>query len=1321
MKQSLQRYLYGVSSLLLVGLSFNSTANVYNETIYKEKHQQGSIHLIENKGQWNDSARFKAELPGGAVFLTNYGFRYTFDDMEAIQKAHDEWELRNTFDDLITTHVFDVTLVNSNLLGEFKEYGKKETYHNYFIGNDPTKWASKVGLYNTVVNENVYNDIDLVVYSNGNTLKYDFVVKPGGNYEDILLDYDGVNTEITSSGDLKITTAVNEYFEGAPYTFQIINGQEVAVNSAFVLRNGKIGFEITGNYDANSPLIIDPDLVFSTFSGATGSSVYSYTSTYDNEGHHYGGADARGTGWPAAAGVFQANFGGLQDIVINKVAPDGSALIYATYLGGSALEEPHALLASPHDNSLFIVGGTQSVNMPMHPDAENGTYGSGKMPFIVRLSDDGTTMLGSTYITPTGSNFGYFDNPGTYSASTSFVQNKSHPFDILVTENNELWLGGNIQSNNLTHSNDAIQSSYGGGQADALLIKFDVDLTQRLYSTYLGGSGVDGIMALKENNNGDIVVTGVTNSNNFPTTSGTIMDTHPGGSNQYGFISVIDGTTHSLLHSTYIGVPNVHNQAVDLSVSVSGNIHVLGRTRGNYPVVNANYSMGDNRDLFIHVLNDELTDTIRSTTVGFPTNHSVQLFPTAFMVDECGYTYVAGLTSTSSGAMYAQMPFTSDAFSTSLSNKFYFMVLDMGLNDLLFGSTFGSGGSDHTHFGKQRMDQSGFVYHSICANANNYPITPGVFAPNKLTSGQDIVSFKFSLGAVSPHAEISIDNEDQEGCAPFTVDFESVYTPGSTITWHFGDGNTSNDPNPSHTYYDAGEYEVILEVYNPDFCIQYNSDTVYITVYKAYMPIISVEDRIICEVTDTLQLHVDIANWNDNMVIKWDNNPGLLSPNSLPTVTVDPSLGTQYTVRVTDAYENLCDSTAVATVYIDFAPRSLTLLNNDTAICKGESIEVFAEGTPGFTYEWTPANGVSEPGSLTPFIMPDETEVYTLTGSYPNCPDTSVTLLIEVEEVPELKLSNDTIVCIGTELEIQGLVTPYHPEYTFQWSPTQGLIDFDGPNAYVIAEEDITYTLKVETPLGCSVTDTFNLSVHPLLLGRISDDTGYCPPDSVVLEATGAKHYEWSPSEGLNRTNSSSVVASPGVPTEYTVILTDSNLCKDTLSVFVDVFSNAVIEIPDTVVIYPGEEYQLNPNTNAMYFDWFPVSGISNNESSNPTFYPNVNTRYFVEAKTEHGCIVNDSIDFIVKEEVFDLPNAFNPKMGENNFKIEYRGNIELEKFQVFNRWGQEVFSTTDIDQGWDGTFKDQPQPMGVYVYQVEVKLPNGKKATKTGNVTLIR
>src|SRR5690606_33555008 len=119
-----------------------------------------------------------------------------------------------------------------------------------------------------------------------------------------------------------------------------------------------------------------------------------------------------------------------------------------------------------------------------------------------------------------------------------------------------------------------------------------------------------------------------------------------------------------------------------------------------------------------------------------------------------------------------------------------------------------------------------------------------------------------------------------------------------------------------------------------------------------------------------------------------------------------------------------------------------------------------------------------------------------------------------------------------------------------------------------------------------------------------------------------------------------------------------------------DVYPNAVLYIPDTVVIYPGEVYQLETQGNAHYFDWFPPSGISNTQVSNPEFSPDVSTRYFVEATTEHGCTVKDSIDILVKSTVLDMPNAFKPGSDANGiFKVEMRGIAQLHAFAVFNRW----------------------------------------------------
>lgn len=1311
-------------TVVFLGNWMISFAEIKQHPIYLNNISGGGISFIENAGQWNDSAKFKAELPGGAVFITDYGFRYLFEDVEQLQKAHDEAHLRDVSNDLITRHVYDVIFENSLLNSNFHTSEKKSTYHNYFIGNDPSKWASKVSLYEFVGHESLYENIDLVLYSKNHSLRYDLIVYPGGNVNDILVSYNGVDITLEESGKLKVTTAVNEYYEDKPYTYQIINGEEIGVSSQYVVRNGKIGFEILGTYDPASPLIIDPDLIFSTFSGTIGSQVYSYAATYDNGGHHYGGAEVRSIGWPTEVGVFQPAFAGGQDIGINKISPFGDQLIYATYIGGNSTEEPFALLVNHHDNSLLIGGSSNSTNLPMHLDAYITQQASGKQAFIMNISEDGSLLLGSTYLTQTSGNFGTFTNPSpsSYGNIVSLAVNTLHAFDFLVTQENEIWVGGNLRDDSANPTSNAFQSVFGGGQSDGFVMKFNPELSNLIFSSYIGGAGPDGVTALKQNHEGNIVISGITISDNFPTTSGALHEVTPGAGHSHGFVSIIDNQTYDLLHSTYLGLSNASSQAVDLSI-YNNEVHVLGRTRGNYPISQDVYNYGANRDVFIHVLSSDLSTTIQTTTAGFPTSYNSQFYPTAFMVDACGYTYIAGLSQSTSVALPADLSshMTNDAFSNSLSNKFYFIVFDTGLSDLIFGSSFGSGGADHTHFGKTRMDPNGIVYHSICASEPNYPITPGVFAETKQTSGQDIVSFKFLMGATSPVAVIAEENLIDTACAPYTVQFESVFSAGSEIVWDFGDGNISYLPNPEHTFTEPGEYMVVFTVNNEGFCIAENKDTAYIQIYEAFKPEVTFENRIVCGQADTIHLHIDIANYNDNMIIQWDNVPGLLSDPNQPTVVIDPMANSIFPFTVRDSYMPFCDSVFTDTVFVDFAPRALEILSEDMTICKGQSVPISAIGTPGYDYQWSPPHGVSDPTSLTPIIAPIENEVYTLTGSYENCSDTSVTISFIVEDVPTLILSNDTTVCKDTKVAIEGLVSPYNANYEYEWSPTEGLFDFSGPSAFTIADEEKEFVLKVTSPNGCSVTDTFKLNVYPELIGSITEDIGYCPPDSVSLEVLGGANYLWTPSYGLDRTDRAQVWASPEVPTEYTVYVVDTNQCKDTLSVFVNVYPLGVINIPDEVTIYSGEPYQLQPYTNAVYFNWFPPSGISDVTISNPEFSPIVNTRYFVEAITEQGCVIEDSINFIVMGEVFEVPNAFHPKGEQNRFKVHKRGNVQLNKFEIYNRWGTQVYSSRDIDEGWDGNFNDSPQPMGVYVYVVEVVMPDGQIISKTGNLTLVR
>ena len=163
--------------------------------------------------------------------------------------------------------------------------------------------------------------------------------------------------------------------------------------------------------------------------------------------------------------------------------------------------------------------------------------------------------------------------------------------------------------------------------------------------------------------------------------------------------------------------------------------------------------------------------------------------------------------------------------------------------------------------------------------------------------------------------------------------------------------------------------------------------------------------------------------------------------------------------------------------------------------------------------------------------------------------------------------------------------------------------------------------------------------------------------------------------------------------------------------------------MPDSVTLYPGESYQISPQTNCTHFSWFPAAGLDNAYISNPVAHPAVNTHYTVSATNEWGCKIVDSIDiFVDPQTLLTVPNAFTPGKGTNGtFAVIKRGIATLNSFRIYNRWGNMVFETTNIDQGWDGTYNGVPQPFDVYVYEIDATTTTGERFNKHGNVTLVR
>ncbi|MCB0700540.1 MAG: gliding motility-associated C-terminal domain-containing protein, partial [Chitinophagaceae bacterium] len=156
----------------------------------------------------------------------------------------------------------------------------------------------------------------------------------------------------------------------------------------------------------------------------------------------------------------------------------------------------------------------------------------------------------------------------------------------------------------------------------------------------------------------------------------------------------------------------------------------------------------------------------------------------------------------------------------------------------------------------------------------------------------------------------------------------------------------------------------------------------------------------------------------------------------------------------------------------------------------------------------------------------------------------------------------------------------------------------------------------------------------------------------------------------------------------------------------------------------PGESYRMDPSGNCTYYSWFPPLGLSYADVANPLVKPDVNTRYIVQGRTDAGCTVVDSVDvLVVNDSYVDIPNAFTPHThgGNNTLKIKARGDVNLKRFEVYNRWGTKVYESNDVNEGWDGTYNGQLQPMGVYIYSIEAVTPSGKTIKKQGNVTLLQ
>ena len=222
---------------------------------------------------------------------------------------------------------------------------------NYFIGNDPKNWRTGVKNYSKVHYRAVYPGIDVVYHSDKRKLEYDFIVSPGANPSTIRLAFEGATrVRIDKKGDLVLAIPTGEIRQNKPFVYQLVRGVKKRITARYVSRGKhRIGFKVA-RYNRRQPLVIDPVLIYSTYLGGSGLDNAQAVAV-DNNGNAYVTGSTSSTNFPTANPFQPAIGGTSTDAFVTKLNPAGTALVYSTYLGGSLSDSGFGIALDPIGNA----------------------------------------------------------------------------------------------------------------------------------------------------------------------------------------------------------------------------------------------------------------------------------------------------------------------------------------------------------------------------------------------------------------------------------------------------------------------------------------------------------------------------------------------------------------------------------------------------------------------------------------------------------------------------------------------------------------------------------------------------------------------------------------------------------------------------------------------------------------------------------------------------------------------------------------------------------------------------------------------------------
>lgn len=571
---------------------------------------------------------------------------------------------------------------------------------------------------------------------------------------------------------------------------------------------------------------------------------------------------------------------------------------------------------------------------------------------------------------------------------------------------------------------------------------------------------------------------------------------------------------------------------------------------------------------------------------------------------------------------------------------------------------------------------------------------------------------------------------DYSYCDDFNVIFrnEQVNPAGTMYIWDYGDGTKRDtvfnaDGMIAHLYGAPNDYTIKLKVILAGQC--FDSTTTIARVWPGFFPKFTFRGSCILNPVQ----FTDQTTSRYGVVSKWQWDFG--DETSTTDNSTDKNPTWKYsttgfkTVRLIVGSDKGCvDTVELSTLEIKDKP-VITLAFKDTLICSNrpvqDTLQLNATGTGVF--RWTPNTDISGAGTGTPLVWPNRTTVYKVELDENGCVNTD-SVKVRTISVVTLDIGPDTTICLTDTIRL-------HPvsdglKYTWTTNPAGSPINDMNAKEPLISPTGNTHYMVLAEVGKCKRTDDIDVRTVPYPIANAGPDTTICYADTIRLHASMiGNSFSWVPTTTLNNPFSLNPIAWPIRTTTYVLSVRDIRGCPkpkhDSVTVTVMPEIHAFAGNDTSIVV--GQPLKLQ-GSGAEFIEWSPSNFLSTTRGAITIASLSDHFTYYMRASTAEGCYALDTINikvFKTQPDVF-VPNAFIPGNPQNNvLRPILAGISKLAYFQVYNRWGQLVFQTSQQGLGWDGRVAGKMQDPGTFVWIVKAEDFTGKWIVKKGTAVLIR